>query len=341
MLRTLKAICFLTLVLTALALPSPSQAQVAVGVSIRIGPPALPVYPQPICPGPGYIWTPGYWSYGPAGYYWVPGTWVMPPTVGLLWTPGYWGWHEGAYIWHAGYWGHHVGFYGGVNYGFGYTGAGFVGGEWRGSTFHYNTAVTNVNTTIIHHTYHTTVINNTTVVNHVSYNGGPGGLSARPTSAERAFEHEHHMPATSLQTQHEHAARENRSFLASENHGHPEIGATSRPGAFKGNGEAPGHHDSFHEKSDRPPNKMNTPDHGAARSERPPNTHDGKPETSNSNYRPEAERQHENGHAPNPAHENGSHSNNGHSGTPHQSNEHSNGHQDEPHSGGHEGKPSH
>src|SRR5262249_10457129 len=35
-----------------------------VGVSIGIAPPVLPVYDQPLCPGPGYIWTPGYWAYG-------------------------------------------------------------------------------------------------------------------------------------------------------------------------------------------------------------------------------------------------------------------------------------
>ena len=32
----------------------------------------------------------------------------------------------------AGYWGPHVGYYGGVNYGFGYMGVGFAGGAWRG-----------------------------------------------------------------------------------------------------------------------------------------------------------------------------------------------------------------
>ena len=46
--------------------------------------------------------------------------------------------------WNAGYWGPHVGFYGGVNYGFGYGGVGFGGGEWRGGAFFYNTAVVNV-----------------------------------------------------------------------------------------------------------------------------------------------------------------------------------------------------
>ncbi|MGD1098187.1 MAG: hypothetical protein ABSB35_40140 [Bryobacteraceae bacterium] len=33
-----------------------------VGVSVQIAPPPLPAYEQPICPGDGYIWTPGYWA---------------------------------------------------------------------------------------------------------------------------------------------------------------------------------------------------------------------------------------------------------------------------------------
>ena len=108
-----------------------SFGQVAVGISVRIGPPPIPVYAQPMCPGPGMIWTPGYWAWSDDdGYYWVPGTWVMAP-VGMLWTPGWWGWDDGFYRWHGGYWGPHVGFYGGINYGYGYTGNGFYGGEWR------------------------------------------------------------------------------------------------------------------------------------------------------------------------------------------------------------------
>ena len=92
---------------------TPTTAQAAVVVSVGFAPPALPVYAQPLCPGDGYLWTPGYWAYGPGGYYWVPGVWVQPPTVGVLWTPGYWGWGGSAFIFHAGYWGPHVGFYGG------------------------------------------------------------------------------------------------------------------------------------------------------------------------------------------------------------------------------------
>src|SRR6266851_7755402 len=130
--RRLFSMRTLFLVLVACLLPAASRAQVSVGVSIRVGPPALPVYEQPPCPQEGYLWTPGYWAYGDEGYYWVPGVWVAPPQVGLLWTPGYWGWGGGVYVFHPGYWGPHVGFYGGVNYGFGYGGSGFYGGRWEG-----------------------------------------------------------------------------------------------------------------------------------------------------------------------------------------------------------------
>jgi hypothetical protein len=150
--RRFYPVVFFLFVFGVLFLPFATQAQVSVGVSITTPPPPLPVYVQPYCPGPNYIWTPGYWAWGPDGYYWVPGTWVVAPQVGLLWTPGYWGWGDRVYVWHAGYWGPHVGFYGGINYGFGYVGVGYEGGYWRGGAFVYNTEVNRVNTTIIHNT---------------------------------------------------------------------------------------------------------------------------------------------------------------------------------------------
>src|ERR1700726_4674892 len=80
-------------------------------------PPELPEYSQPECPGDGYLWTPGYWSYSSQGYYWVPGAWARPPEVGYLWTPGYWGYAGGRYRYNYGHWGRHIGYYGGINYG--------------------------------------------------------------------------------------------------------------------------------------------------------------------------------------------------------------------------------
>jgi WXXGXW repeat (2 copies) len=237
--RSQRALQIVLIALTMLAIPAASQAQIAVGVSVHIGPPALPVYVQPPCPAPGYIWTPGYWAYGPDGYYWVPGTWVVAPAVGLLWTPGYWGWGGGAYLWHAGYWGPHVGFYGGINYGFGYGGVGFVGGEWRGGVFNYNRSVTNVNVTVIHNTYNRTVINNNTTVNNTtinrtSFNGGTGGTTAQPTAAEQAAAREQHVQPTSTQLEHEHTASTNRAQFASVNHGQPSVAASPKPGVFSG-----------------------------------------------------------------------------------------------------------
>src|SRR5579872_157919 len=212
-----------------LSLTAASFGQIAVGVSVRFGPPALPVYAQPICPGPGYMWTPGYWAWGDDdGYYWVPGTWVMAP-VGMLWTPGWWGWGGGLYLWHPGYWGPHVGFYGGINYGFGYGGVGFAGGEWRGNSFYYNRYVTNVSVTNVTNVYNRTVIVNE---NHVAFNGGRGGVMARPTAQEEAYGREHHMEPLQAQVDHRNMAMRDRANFASENHGRPAIAATARAGDF-------------------------------------------------------------------------------------------------------------
>ncbi len=199
----------------------PFAASAGIAVSITVGPPALPVYVQPPCPVDGYLWTPGYWAYGPDGYYWVPGVWAAPPRVGLLWTPGYWGFGGGIYAWHPGYWGPHVGFYGGVNYGFGFGGTGFVGGAWSGGFFRYNTAVVNVNTTVVRNVYvDRTVINNTTVVNRTSFNG-PGGITAQPSVQERSFANEQHVQPTQIQLAHQETASHDRTQLASANGGHP------------------------------------------------------------------------------------------------------------------------
>jgi hypothetical protein len=222
----------LMLAVGVLSLSTTSSAQIGIGIgiSVRIGPPALPVYEQPICPGPGYLWTPGYWAWNDVGgYYWVPGTWVVGP-VGMLWTPGYWGFAGGFYGWHAGYWGPHVGFYGGINYGFGYGGVGFAGGEWRGGAFFYNREVMHVDVHSVTNVYSRTVVVNNT---HVAFNG-PGGIEARPTPQEEAYAHESHTAALASQTEHEHAASQNRQLFASENHGRPAIAATGRPGDFSG-----------------------------------------------------------------------------------------------------------
>src|SRR6202046_3748979 len=121
-----------TVAASAVLAAMPTVAQAQIGVSVQIAPPMLPVYVQPPMPAEGYLWTPGYWGYQGGAYSWVAGAWLLPPGAGQLWTPPYWGWGGGGYLFHAGYWGPHVGFYGGISYGFGYFGNGYEGGRWDG-----------------------------------------------------------------------------------------------------------------------------------------------------------------------------------------------------------------
>ena len=212
-----------------------AQAHAGIFISVGFAPPALPVYVQPPLPAPGYLWTPGYWGYGDAGYYWVPGVWIQPPTPGFLWTPGYWGFAGGVYGWHGGYWGPHVGFYGGVNYGFGYGGIGFAGGEWRGGVFAYNRAVANFGSVHVTNVYENrTIVQQNTIINntHVSYNGGAGGINRQASSQEQQFANERHIQPTANQTQHQNFAAQDRSQLASVNHGRPGTPAASNVGAY-------------------------------------------------------------------------------------------------------------
>jgi WXXGXW repeat (2 copies) len=216
---------------------APAQAQIAVDVSVEVAPPPLPYYEQPIIPAEGYIWVPGYWAWDAAegDYYWVPGTWIEPPQPELLWTPAYWGWVGGRYAFHPGYWGREVGFYGGIDYGFGYTGEGYLGGHWDHGAFFYNRAVNNITNVRITNVYNQTVIVNNTV-NRVSFNGGNGGTTVRPTPQQEAFARERHVEATPAQLQHVQAASRDRSLFAKQNHGEPAVAATARAGVMQGEG---------------------------------------------------------------------------------------------------------
>jgi hypothetical protein len=259
----------------------PASSYAGVLISVGFAPPVLPVYVQPACPQPGWMWTPGYWAYGDDGYYWVPGAWVPSPYVGALWTPPYWGWSGGAFIFHPGYWGPHVGYYGGVNYGFGYMGIGFAGGVWRGGVFAYNAAVVHVgigvgwggdrvyrDTTIVHNT---TIINNT----HVSYNGGPGGINHAPTADERVAMHDQHMGATAVQQQHFAAAQADRNAYAKANGGHPQNMAAARPMGYANHGAANESRPQFQQQQHQQPQHNNQPSRNESKPQSQP--HQSKP----------------------------------------------------------------
>jgi len=239
--RLFRSVRLMLLALCVVLLPAVSNA--GVFVSVNFGPPALPVYAQPPCPEPGLIWTPGYWAYGPDGYYWVPGAWVPAPYEGALWTPGYWGYANSVYVWHPGYWGRHVGYYGGVNYGFGYLGIGFVGGEWRGGAFAYNTAAWNVNRTVVHNVYvNETIVHNMTIPNdhRVAFSGGPGGIRHDPRPEERIADRDQHIAPTSFQSRHEDTARGDHGAYFRTNQGRPQNIVASRPLSVERRPEAGG-----------------------------------------------------------------------------------------------------
>ncbi len=211
----------LALPLSLISAPSAS-AGARIGISVNFGPPALLWYPQPVLPGEGYFWVPGYWGWGSYGYFWVPGAWMWPPMIGFLWTPGYWGWNGGYYWWYPGYWGRRVGFYGGISYGYGYSGRGYDGGYWRHGHLHYNRAVLNVNTDKSRFTYRKPVVRPHRG-RRISYNGGKGGIALRPTVEQQVRTHERHLGLTTAQTRHRERARRDPALRFVNNHGTPPV----------------------------------------------------------------------------------------------------------------------
>jgi hypothetical protein len=182
-------------------------------------PPPLPEYKQPQCPGSNYIWTPGYWGYGDVGYYWVPGAWIVAPYIGALWTPPWWEFYGAGFRWHHGYWGRYIGFYGGINYGYGYTGLGFDGGYWNNGQFYYNRAAANVDPRVTPYVYRYS-ISNYTPFNRVSYNGGPG-VNRQATARELAMRPGMRTAPVAEQMRNVRAAAADPRQFASGNHGRP------------------------------------------------------------------------------------------------------------------------
>lgn len=227
-----QAVMLAIAVLSLLAVPAFAQVR----ASITTAPPDLPAYDQPfcinsdICPLDGYLWVPGYWAWD-SDYYWVPGTWVMAPEIGDLWTPGYWSSiNDGAYVFHEGYWGRSVGFYGGIDYGFGYPGHGYDGARWEDGRLRYNTAANHVNTS---HPEWSPDWNYNTPVNDSgnrnSCNGGGRGIDAHATSQEEAADRGKRSGPSLQQIQNDWFARNDVQQRLSTNHGAPPITGAPLP----------------------------------------------------------------------------------------------------------------
>ena len=135
----------------------------------------------------------------------------------------------------------HVGFYGGVNYGYGYTGNGYWGGRWSGNNFQYNTAVTHVNKTVINNTYVNNSFAKNVNANRTSFNGGNGGIKAQANAEQRAaMANAKKEGPTSQQLERQKLASKDQNLRASVNKGKPNQEAIKSFNKNEGAGQGKG-----------------------------------------------------------------------------------------------------
>jgi hypothetical protein len=94
--------------------------------------------------------------------------------------------------------------------------------------FAYNTAVTNIDRTVIRNTYIDRRVVDTRTVGRASYNG-PGGVTVRPRPAEYAGTDDRHVAPTPAQVQHAQYAAQDRNMYSTVNRNRPATTAVARP----------------------------------------------------------------------------------------------------------------
>lgn len=75
-----------------------------VGVYVATPPPAPRIERMSRRPGPGFVWTPGFYSWNGRRYVWVGGRWMRPPRGRTRFVTGAWvrsgrGWHYRPGFW--------------------------------------------------------------------------------------------------------------------------------------------------------------------------------------------------------------------------------------------------
>ena len=79
----------------------PAPAQPTEIVTVAPPPPQREVVV--VRPGPGFVWTPGYWAWN-GRWVWVGGQWVRPPRPRAVWVSGRWVRRGPGFVWVGGRW---------------------------------------------------------------------------------------------------------------------------------------------------------------------------------------------------------------------------------------------
>jgi hypothetical protein len=82
----------------------PARVPVTREVYVAQPPPAVRVETRTVSPGPGYVWTGGYWSWTGSNYVWTRGSWVARPRTTAVWVEGHWVRQPGGWVWIRGHW---------------------------------------------------------------------------------------------------------------------------------------------------------------------------------------------------------------------------------------------
>jgi hypothetical protein len=70
----------------------------------QFGPPPPRYAVVGVAPGPGYVWTPGWYDWRGHNWTWVEGRWMRPPRAHAVWVAPEWRREGRDYRFHRGYW---------------------------------------------------------------------------------------------------------------------------------------------------------------------------------------------------------------------------------------------
>ena len=73
-------------------------------VVVRYGPPVPRYGVVGVAPGPGFVWTEGFYDWRGGSYAWVPGRWMRPPRRNAVWVRSEWVQGPHGYVLHRGHW---------------------------------------------------------------------------------------------------------------------------------------------------------------------------------------------------------------------------------------------